>query len=521
MNPAELQVLASRLQGLAEEMGVALIRSAHSANIKERRDCSTALFDPTGEMVSQAEHQPVHLGALPDALAAALEAHELRGGDVVLLNDPYHGGSHLPDLTLVSRVVGPDQDSLGYAVSRAHHADVGGSEPGSMPAGVTTLLQEGVCIPPIKLVVNGELSSDVLALLLANMRKPQERRADLRAQLAAHHVAERGLLDLGERYGANRLKSGMRELLDYGERQMLSCLQLVPNGVYEAADILEGDGVYAEDIGIRVHIEVQDTGIDIDFSGTDEQVLGNVNCPLAVTKSACYFAVRAVCAPSLIACGGAFRHIVVRAPVGCVVNARYPAPVAAGNVETSSRVFDTVLAALAQGVPTLAQGQGTLNNVVFGNGHFTYYETIGGGQGASPNGPGPSGVHIGMSNTLNTPIEAVEWEYPLRIEEYTIRRGSGGSGHFPGGDGVTRSIRALESCRASVLSERRRKAPSGRAGGGSGACGRNELNGVTIPAKTTFTMEPGDVLTVHTPGGGGYGGADGRWMREDGDTIKK
>ena len=500
MNPAELQVLASRLQGLAEEMGVALIRSAHSANIKERRDCSTALFDPTGEMVSQAEHLPVHLGALPDALAAALAAQELGVGDVILLNDPYHGGSHLPDLTLVSRVVGPDRNTVGYAVSRAHHADVGGSEPGSMPAGVTTLLQEGVCIPPIKLVVNGQLSNDVLALLIANMRNPQERRADLRAQLAAHHVAERGLLDLAERYGSDRLRSGMHELLDYGERQMLSFMKLIPSGVYEAQDILEGDGVDSRDIWIRVRVHVKDTDIEIDFSGTDDQCRGNVNCPLAVTKSACYFAVRAVCAPNLIACGGAFRHIVVRAPNGCVVNSRYPAPVAAGNVETSSRIADTVMAALAQGVPMLAQGQGTLNNVTFGNDNFTYYETIGGGQGASANGPGMSGVHIGMSNTLNTPIEAVEWEYPLRIEEYAIRRGSGGTGRYPGGDGVIRSIRALEPCRASVLSERRRKPPSGLDGGGTGACGRNELNGAIIPAKTTFNVEAGDVVTIHSPG---------------------
>jgi N-methylhydantoinase B len=513
MNPAELQVLSSRLQGLAEEMGVALIRSAHSANIKERHDCSTALFDATGEMVSQAEHQPVHLGALPDALRAAIAVFDPDPGDIVLLNDPYQGGSHLPDLTLVSRIADEDRATLGYAVSRAHHADVGGNEPGSMPAGATSIFQEGVRVPPVRLVRRGELVPDVLALLLANMRKPDERLADLRAQLAAHHVADLGLRSLGAQYGVERLRFGMKALLDYGERQMASCLEALRPGVYEASDVLEGDGVDPEDIHIRVRIDVAPGAVSIDFTGTDPQCRGNFNCPLAVTKSACYFAIRAICAPELLACGGAFRMIHVSAPASSLVNATYPAAVAAGNVETASRISDVVISALAQTEPVIAQGQGTLNNVSFGNNQFTYYETIGGGQGASERGPGLSGAHVAMSNTLNTPVEAVEWEYPLRVEEYALRSESGGAGRHRGGDGVVRSIRVLEPCRVSVLSERRKRPPAGVAGGTSGACGRNELNGQVIPGKATFALESGDVLTIHTPGGGGFGSeirSDGR-----------
>jgi N-methylhydantoinase B len=469
-------------------MGAVLIRSAFSANIKERRDCSTALFDNRGRMIVQAEHIPVHLGAMPDAVAAVMRS-DPAPDDVYILNDPYTGGTHLPDITLVSRT------ALGFAASRAHHADVGGDEPGSMPATSRTLAEEGVVIPPTR------LDDATLETLVAKMRNPEERRGDLRAQLAAHTLATRRIDDVCARHGSERVAAAMNELYDYSERLVRAGIAAMPDGMYEASDFLD-DGTK---IDVRLHIA--DDSIELDFAGTDpQQREGNLNCPIAVTRSACYFVVRCLAAPDVPASGGAFAPVTVRAPEGSLVNARPPAAVAGGNVETSSRIVDAVFAAFGQAMPVPAQGQGTMNNVTLGNDRFTYYETIGGGQGACPDAEGPSAVHVTMSNTLTTPVEALELSYPLRVERYALRLGSGGAGEHRGGDGVVRELRALEKCRLSILSERRTRAPRGAEGGEDGAPGRNRLNGRELPAKVTTELRAGDVLTIETPGGGGRGG---------------
>jgi N-methylhydantoinase B len=483
----ELQIIGSGLRAIAEEMGAVLIRSAYSANIKERRDCSTALFDERGRMIVQAEHIPVHLGAMPDAVAAVIRSNPAPD-DVFILNDPYTGGTHLPDITLVSRT------ALGFAASRAHHADVGGIEPGSMPATSRTLAEEGVVIPPTR------LDDATLEALVSRMRNPEERRGDLRAQLAAHSLATRRIDDLCARRGRERVAAAMNELYSYSERLVRAGIAAMPDGTYEASDFLD-DGT---EIAVRLHIDAE--SIEIDFAGTDPQQDGNLNCPLAVTRSACYFVARCLAAPDVPASGGAFAPVAVRAPEGSLVNARPPAAVAGGNVETSSRIVDAVFAAFGQAMPVAAQGQGTMNNVTLGNDRFTYYETIGGGQGACPDADGPSAIHVTMSNTLTTPIEALELSYPLRVERYALRLSSGGGGAYRGGDGVVRELRPLEDCRLSILSERRLRAPRGAAGGEDGARGSNRLNGRALPPKVTTELRAGDVLTIETPGGGGHGG---------------
>lgn len=489
MIPVDLQVIGSGLRAIAEEMGAVLVRSAFSANIKERRDCSTALFDEQGRMVTQAEHIPVHLGAMPEAVAA-VRAHHPALGEPWILNDPYAGGTHLPDLTIVTRT------ELGYAVTRAHHADVGGTEPGSLPAGSSTLAEEGVVIPPTR------LDDETLELLVGQMRNPDERRGDLRAQLGAHGLAEKRVEELCARRGRERVAAAMGELLAYSERVVRSAVRELPDGRYEGEDALETpDGV----LELRAAVTIAGEAIDVDFRGTSEQHTGNLNCPLAVTRSACFYVVRCLTSPELPASGGAFAPVTVRAPDGCLVNARPPAAVAAGNTETSSRIVDVVFKALARALPVPAQGQGTMNNVVFGNDRFTYYETIAGGQGACRDADGPSAVHVAMSNTLNTPIEALELAYPLRVERYELRTGSGGAGRHRGGDGVVRELRALEPCRLSLLSQRRSLRPRGEQGGGDGLPGRNLLNGEELPAFATVDLRSGDLLRIETPGGGGWG----------------
>jgi N-methylhydantoinase B len=484
-----LQVLGHALCAIAEEMGAVLIRSAFSANIKERRDCSTALFDDRGRMIAQAEHIPVHLGAMPDAVAA-IASHDPSPGELWVLNDPYTGGTHLPDITIVSRT------ELGFAVSRAHHADVGAAEPGSMPAESRTLAEEGVVIPPTR------LDDETLAALVLRMRNPDERRGDFRAQIAAHHLAERRLDELCARHGRAEVAAAMDELYAYSERVVRAAIARVPDGRYVGEDVVEArEG----DLPIRATVTVTEDEITIDFTGTARQHDGNLNCPLAVARSAAYFVVRCLTDPDLPASGGAFAPVSVTAPAGCLVNAQPPAAVAAGNVETSSRIVDVLFRAFAQALDVPAQGQGTVNNVTLGNERFTYYETIGGGQGACPDGPGPSAVHVAMSNTLSTPVEALELQYPVRVERYALRLGSGGDGARRGGDGVVRELRVLERCRLSILSERRRHGPQGAHGGRPGTPGRNLLNGHELPAKVTLDLEEGDVVTIETPGGGGHG----------------
>ncbi len=466
-----------------------LVRSAFSANIKERRDCSTALFDERGRMIVQAEHIPVHLGAMPEAVAA-VRARDPAPGEIFVVNDPYTGGTHLPDITMVSRL------PCGFACSRAHHADVGGMEPASLPAGSRELYQEGIVIPPTR------LDDEVLRVLLANMRNPEERRGDLAAQVAAHRLAERRLQELLHRHGSDTVAEAMDALYRYSERMVRLAIASLPDGRYRAEERLEP---IEGELAIRVAVTIARDEVEVDFAGTSPQHQGNLNCPLSVTRSACYFVVRSLTEPDLPASGGAFAPVTVRAPEGSLVNARPPAAVVAGNTETSSRIVDCVLSALAQAIPVPAQGQGTMNNLTFGNDRFTYYETVAGGQGACPHRDGPSAVHVAMSNTLNTPVEALELSYPLRVERYQLRLGSGGEGRFRGGDGVVREIRVLEDCRLSLLSERRRFAPQGRAGGRPGAPGRTLLNGRELPPKITCQLRAGDLVRVETPGGGGYG----------------
>ena len=482
MIDVELQVIGSALRAVAEEMGAVLVRSAFSANIKERRDCSTAIFDEQGRMIAQAEHIPVHLGAMPDAVAAVMDLP----GELWILNDPYTGGTHLPDITLVSRT------ALGFAVSRAHHADVGGMEPASLPAFSHELYQEGLIIPPTP------LTDEVVQLFLANARNPDERRGDLRAQIASHHLAARRVEELCARRGRERVAAAMDELYSYSERMVRAAIERLPNGRWGAEDVVEA---VEGELPIRATIEVEGDEIRIDFAGTAPQHAGNLNCPLSVTKSACYFVVRCLTEPDLPASGGAFAPVTVTAPAGCLVNAQPPAAVVAGNTETSSRITDVVFAAFGD----RAQGQGTMNNVALGNDGFTYYETIGGGQGACADADGPSAVHVAMSNTLITPVEALELAYPLRVERWHLRAGSGGRGAHRGGDGVVRELRVLEDCRLSVLAERRSRAPRGAAGGADGAKGRTLVNGDEQPAKVTLQLHAGDVVRIESPGGGGHG----------------
>jgi N-methylhydantoinase B len=503
LDPVTLSVLASALAGVAEEMGAVLIRGAYSSNIKERRDCSTALFDGRGRMVAQAEHIPVHLGAMPEAVAAIMR-HDPRPGDVFAINDPYSGGTHLPDITLVSPVA-PEGEIIGYAVTRAHHSDVGGMRPGSMPSDSREIYQEGIIIPPLKLVRGGEYVDDILDFILANVRTPEIRRGDLRAQIAANRIAEERVGELIERRGQEIVLAAFDEVISYTERRTREAIRKLPDGIYRAEDFLEGDGTVDEDIPIRATVRIRDDSINIDFSGTADSVRGNVNCPLPVTRSACYFALRVLLPKDVPANAGTYAPLEIRAPEVSLVNAKSPSAVVAGNVETSNRIADAVLAALSGAATLPAQGQGTMNNTIIGGPGWTYYETIGGGQGASYQGPGPSGVHVGMSNTLNTPTEALELEYPMRVERYELVYGSGGEGKHRGGDGIERSVRVLEPASLSLLTDRRRHAPRGIEGGGPGKVGQNLLGDEELPPKVSRELEKGDVVTVRTPGGGGYG----------------
>jgi len=457
LDPITLQVITGALRAACEEMGAVLVRAAHSANIKERRDCSTALFTPDGSMLMQAEHIPVHLGAMPAAVAAVAGRAQAPGRSWIL-NDPYSGGTHLPDITIVTPAFDTAGELLGFAAGRAHHADVGGPTPGSMPADSTTLAEEGVVIPPC------ELTEELIESLAARMRRPEQRRADLRAQLAANGVGAERLCELAARLGSDTLRAAAADVLAYAERRTRACIAALPDGERRAQDVLEArEG----DLALALLATVDGERLTLDFSGSAAQHRGNLNCPLAVTVSACLFAVRVLTDPDIPPNAGSLRPLTVIAPRGSLLNAEPPAAVVAGNVETSSRVADLVLAAFGR-----ALGQGTMNNLTLGSEDFTYYETLGGGQGACPDRDGPSAVHVAMSNTLNTPVEALELEFPLRVHEYSVRRGSGGEGVHRGGDG---------------------------------ACGRNLLNGRELEPKARASLAPGDRVRIETPGGGGYG----------------
>jgi N-methylhydantoinase B len=505
MDGITLQIMSNALRAVAQEMEAALVRSAYSPNITERRDCSTAIFDAEGRMVVQSASIPVHLGAMPEAVDAVRSCGAVPG-EIWAVNDPYRGGTHLPDITMISPVA-IDGALAAYAVTRAHHADVGGMSPGSMPAGSRELLQEGLVIPPVRVVRDGALIDDVVALILANTRTPTEREGDLRAQIAAHRLAERRLQEVAAHHGAPRVEEAFGALLDYAERRTRIAIAAMPDGTWRAEEALEGDGITTDPIWIRVAVTIAGDAMTVDFTGTDPAAQGNVNCPLAVTRSAVYFVVRAVTDPDIPASAGAFVPVTITAPTGCLVNARSPAAVAAGNVETSSRIVDAVFAALGQAVDVPAYGQGTMNNLVIGGPGFTYYETIGGGQGASATGDGPSGVHVAMSNTRNTPVEALEVAFPFRVVRYALRHGTGGAGRWRGGDGIERTIELLVDAEVSVLAERRASGPPGRAGGGSGAPGRTSINGREVTAKWRGTVPHGGVISIESPGGGGFGHA--------------
>ncbi len=503
-DPLAIRVFASSVAMIAEEMGAVLTRGSLSPNIRERRDASCALFDVDGRMVAQAAHIPVHLGAMPEAVRAVRDRHPV-AGDVWLLNDPFHGGSHLPDLTMVEAIEEGGRIA-GFAAVRAHHADVGGMSPGSMPFGATELVQEGLVLPPVRLVPCGVLDESLLALVLANVRTPSERRGDLAAQQSACHAGAAGWRALRLREGVAHVEAGVSALLDYSERRAVSRLRELGDLDADAEDFLEGDGVTDALVPVRVRLTVRDGRLSLDFHGTSPRVRGNINCPVAVTRAAALFVLRSLLDDDVPTNDGIARAIEIITPDDCLIAARWPSAVAAGNVETSQRITDLLFAALGNaGVAAPAQGQGTMNNVTFGGAGWTFYETLGGGQGASDRGPGPSAVHVGMSNTRNTPIEALEQAYPIRIDEYSVRRGSGGAGRARGGDGVVRRYRVLEQCTVTLLSERRVRAPRGSHGGADGMTGRNLLNGVALPAKCRMELQAGDVLSIETPGGGAYG----------------
>jgi N-methylhydantoinase B len=511
LSAVELEVFRHALAGVADEMGVALRRAAFSPNIKERADCSAAVFDPSGDMVAQAEHIPVHLGAMPASVRAVLDAYgDLAPGTQVCLNDPYMGGTHLPDLTIVSAVGDDDGQLLGYVANRAHHADVAGAAPGSMPATATDIAMEGVRIPPVLIADTSGFRQDIVRLIAANSRTPAERRGDLQAQFAANHVGAVRLRELANRIGVRRLHTAMGAVCDYSDRRVRAAVQDIPDGRYWHEDMLEiGDGVR-----IRATVTVTGDQVDVDFTGSDAQIPVNCNAVFAVTLSSAMFVFRMLTDPDAPPNAGCYRSLRVRAPEGSVVHATFPAPTAAGNVETSQRIVDVLLGAFAQAIPgrVPAGSQGTMNNVLIGasGAHsFSYYETLGGGEGATPDRPGMSGVHTGMTNTQNTPSEAVEIDYPLRVWKYELRASSGGAGRHRGGEGLVREIEALADCVLTVQSERRQYPPPGRSGGHDGAPGRNTLLRVNgseqeLPSKGTWQLTKGDRIRIETPGGGGW-----------------
>ena len=578
-DPIELEIFKNLYHSIAEEMGAALRRTAFSPNIKERRDYSCAVFDGAGEVIAMGDHMPVHLGSMPMSVQAAIDAGPMQPGDVVMLNDPFRGGTHLPDITLVApvyvqsrarahpgyaRPVGmPKQDKTGvpyilpalrevgssiernrrdssgricpdfYVASRAHHADVGGAYAGSMGL-CREIYQEGVRIPPVTLMRAGVTDRDILAMLLNNVRTPEEREGDLGAQIAACHTGAERLREVCTRYGVERAKRAGADLLAYAEELMRSFLQRVPAGEYRAQDFLDNDGISDRPVKIAVAIKVHrakqpSSGakhhggghpghiVTVDFSGSDPQVEGSVNAVAAITYSACFYVFRCLLAEDVPAAAGLMRPIKVIAPEGTIVNARPPAAVAGGNVETSQRIVDVLLRALARAIPDRipAAASGTMNNLTIGGidprtgKPFTYYETIAGGMGARPGKPGVSGIHTHMTNSLNTPAEALEYAYPLRVRSYSLRSESGGTGKFRGGDGIVREIEVLTDCEVTLLADRRSRGPWGLGQGADGAAGKASVvrrDGLleAMPGKFSTRLRAGERIRIETPGGGGW-----------------
>jgi len=513
-NAIELELFRHFLVSIAEEMGVVLRRSSYSANIKERRDYSCAVYDARGETVAMGDHMPVHLGAMPLSVAAVRAALDLGPGDVALVNDPFQGGTHLPDITAIAPVFTGPKPSF-FLANRAHHSDVGGMSPGSMPL-AREIYQEGLRIPPVHLVRGGKLDRELLGLILANVRTPVEREGDLMAQLASLARGAERVNELAAKYGLAKVEANMRALQDYSERMMRAAIRKLPGGVYRFEDCLDGDGVSPEPVWIRVAITIRGDSAVVDFSGSDPQVHGPMNANFAVTLAAVMYVFRCLIQEDVPFTAGILRPIRLIAPQGTVVNALAPAAMAAGNVETSQRVTDAVLGALAAAAPELipAASSGTMNNLSFGGSFrgrpFAYYETIAGGMGASSRGPGRSATQTHMTNTLNTPVEAFEHQFPVRVESYHIRRGSGGTGRHRGGDGIVRELRFLTPAEVTILSDRRQRGPWGLAGGEAGKPGRNTLirrgRETILPGKTRMELREDDLLRIETPGGGGWGG---------------
>jgi N-methylhydantoinase B len=557
-SPVRLEIFKHLLASIAEEMGVVLKKASYSPNIKERRDYSCAVFDREGNMIAQAAHIPVHLGSMPLSVAAAVQAFSspaqgstistsdsqgdglpeqglqeqgLQEGDLIILNDPFRGGTHLPDITLVTPVFLPGLDGtagqqlFGFVACRAHHADVGGMSAGSMPV-AREIYQEGLIIPPLKLFERGNLNQAVMDLILANVRTPQERLGDLWAQIAANQRGTTRLQEMALKYGAGEVSFYMKELLTYTERMTRRLLAELPDGDYGFSDYLDDDGISAEPVEIRVLVSIRGDEARVDFSGSATQCRGSVNAVYAITLSAVYYVFRCLLGLDVPNNAGCLRPVQVIAPAGTVVNAVSPAAVAAGNVETSQRIVDVLLGALAQACPERipAASQGTMNNLTIGGldtrqpgaaRPYTYYETVGGGMGARPTSPGLSAMHSHMTNTLNTPVEALEYAYPLRVMRYEIRGGSGGGGRFRGGDGIRRDIQVLgedSEAQITLITDRRRGRPYGLAGGGEGQPGQNILlrdgQEEPLPGKGSVYLKGGDILSLRTPGGGGFGPED-------------
>jgi len=545
-DPTTLEIYRALYTSVAEEMGIALRRTAFSPNIKERRDYSCAVFDGSGRVIAQGDHMPVHLGSMPMAVAAALSEVEIAPGDVVALNDPFAGGTHLPDVTLVmglwahpeggrwqtadgrkKKATGqkarspassllPRASCLFYVANRAHHADIGGATPGSMGL-ATDVYGEGLRIPPIRLARAGEIADDVMRLILANVRGHAERRGDFQAQIGSLKTGESRLLEIVARRGITEAKEYASHLIDYSARLMRHAIELIPDGTYQAEDWLDNDGISEERIPIRVRIAIDGHRALVDFNGSARQVAGAINAVEAITVSAVSYVFRCLIGGDVPASAGLMEPIEVIAPAGTVVNAVHPASVAGGNVETSQRIVDVLFRALAQALPDRipAASQGTMNNLTIGGidprtgREFSYYETVAGGMGARANHDGMSAVHTHMTNSLNTPAEALEYAYPLRVREYSIRKDSGGMGKRRGGDGVVREIETLAPARMSLLADRRKQAPYGLSGGEVGAVGRDAIirNGspVHIASKGSWELHPGDRVRIETPGGGGRG----------------
>jgi len=553
----ELEIFKNIYHSIAEEMGAALRRTAFSPNIKERRDYSCAVFDAHGEVIAMGDHMPVHLGSMPMSVRAAIESLPLGPGDIAMLNDPFRGGTHLPDITLVAPVhmrhKRRGQDALAtagegagatesprkgghdpdlYVASRAHHADVGGTYPGSM--GVCRAIdQEGVRIPPVRIMRSGAVDRDVLALLLNNVRTPNEREGDLGAQIAACHTGAQRLREVCARYGLERAQSASRKLLDYSEQMMCAFLARVPKGTYRAEDFMDSDGIIDRPVKLVVAVKFHESRgrvargytpghtVTVDFTGTDRQVQGSINAVEAITYSACFYVFRCLLAEDVPATSGLMRPVRVIAPSGTVVNALPPAAVAGGNVETSQRIVDVLLRALAHAIPERipAAASGTMNNLTIGGMDprtgepFAYYETIAGGMGARPTKPGISGVHTHMTNSLNTPAEALEYSYPLRVRQYSLRPGSGGNGRHRGGDGIVREIEVLTDAEVTLLADRRTRGPWGLGGGADGLPGnasviRSDGSVEKLPGKSNVRLVKGERIRIETPGGGGWGNSN-------------